>query len=188
MKSLLGRYWALYLAGVTVLGCVFVIVLIQTYNLNYGPARWFFSYISKWTVTSSTLKFIADWTESLSAAAAILVVIAVLLEVRAIRRKRASARVQKWAKDAVAELTRPSGEISVANRIADWKRRIIPIRIEGSNALADARACSNGLELKVDKAVKTLLEFEYYLNDRTDSADIKNSLKTTVGAFAEVIR
>ena len=97
------------------------------------------------------------------------------------------AGVHKWARDAAAKLTSPSREISVANRLADWKRRMILIRIESSRILADARASGNGVESKVDKAVKTLLEFEDYLNDRTESADAKTSLKTTVSAFAEVI-
>ena len=188
MKSLLGKYWPLYLAGVAVLGSVAVTVLVQIYKFTNGPAQWFFSYISKWTVASSTFNFIIDWAGSLSAAAAISVVFAALMEVREIRRKQALARVHKWARDAAAKLTSPSREISVANRLADWKRRMILIRIESGSALADAGASGNGLESKVDKAVKTLLEFEDYLNDRTESADAKTSLKTTVSAFAEVIK
>ena len=187
MKLLLGKYWALYLASVTVIGCVVITGLVQIYKLTNGTAQWFFSYISKWTVASSTFNFMIDWAESLSAAAAISVVFAALIEVREIRRKRAWARVHKWARDSAAKLTSPSREISAANRLADWKRRMILIRIESSSVLADARASGNGVESKVDKAVQTLLEFEDYLNDRTESADAKTSLKTTVSAFAEVI-
>jgi hypothetical protein len=187
MKSLLGKYWAIYLAGVAVLGSVAVIVLVQIFRFTNGPAQWFFSYIGKWTVASGAFNFIIDWAEFLIAAAAISVVVAALIEVREIRRKRALARVHKWARDAAAKLTSPSREISVAKRLADWKQRMMIIRIESGSALADARASGNGLESKVDKAVKTLLEFEDYLNDRTESADAKTSLKTTVSAFAEVI-
>ena len=187
MKALLGKYWALYLASVAVLSCVVITVLVQIFKFTNGPAQWFFSYISKWTVASSTFNFIIDWAESLSAAAAISVVFTALMEVREIRRKRALARVHKWARDAAAKLTSSSREISVAKRMADWERRMMIIRLESASALADARAFGNGLESKVDKAVKTLLEFEGYLNDRTESADAKTSLKTTVNALAEVI-
>jgi len=188
MKSPLGKYWALHLAGTSVLGCVVVTVLVQISKFTYGPAQWFFSYISKWTVASSTFNFIIDWAESLSAAAVILVVFAAFMEVREIRRKQALARVHKWAREAAAKLTSPSREILVAKRLADWKRRMLLIRIESGSALVDAKASGNGLESKVDKAVKTLLEFEDYLNDRTESTDAKTSLKNTVSAFTEVIK
>ena len=171
-----------------VLGIVAVTVLVQILRFTNGPAQWFFSYISKWTVASSTFNFVIDWAGSLSAAAAISVVFATFMEVREIRRKRALARVHKWAREAAAKLTSPSREISVANRLADWKQRMLLIRIESGNALADAKASGNGLESKVDKAVKILLEFEDYLNDRIESADAKTSLKNTVSACAEVIK
>jgi hypothetical protein len=188
MKSLPGKYLALHLVGITVVGCVVVTVLVQNYKFTNGTAQWFFSYISKWTVASSAFNFIVDWAESLSAAAVISVVIAALMEVREIRRKRALARVYKWARDATANLSSSSREILVAKRLDDWKRRMSLIKIESGSILLDAKASGNGLESKVDKAVKTLLELEDYLNDRTESADAKASLKKTVSAFAEVIK
>jgi hypothetical protein len=187
MKSPFGKYWVLYLAGVTVLSIVVFSVLVYIHRATDSPAQWLFSYIIKWTAASAAFRFIVDWAESLSAAAAITIIIAAFLEFRDIRRQRASARVKKWARDAVAELNCPVGEKSVDSRMADWKSRIIPIRIESSNALANARVCGNGLELKVDKALKTLTEFEYYLDKRKEFADIKTPLQTTVGAFTEVM-
>ncbi len=187
MKALWGKYWALHLAGFSVLGFVAVAVLVQMYRLTFVPAQWFISHLSKWTVASSAFSFIIDWAESLSVAAVILVAFAALIEVREIRRQRALARVHRWARDATAKLTRPSREISVAHRLADWKQRMLLIRIESYSALADARASGNGLEPKVDRAVKTLLEFEDYLNDRAGYADARTSLQTTVRAFTEVI-
>jgi len=52
LRSLFGRYWALYLAGVAVIGSVAVTVLVQIFRFTNGPAQWFFNYISKWTVAS----------------------------------------------------------------------------------------------------------------------------------------
>ncbi len=187
LRSLFGRYWALYLASVAVIGSVAVTVLVQIFRFANGPAQWFFNYISKWTVASGAFNFIIDWAETLSMAAAISVVIAVLMEVREIRRKRALIRIHNWARDAIIKLTSASREISVAKRLSDWKQRMMIIRIENSSALIDARAFGNGLESKVNKAVTSLLEFEDYLNGLTERADVKTALKTTVSALTEVI-
>ena len=119
MKSLLGKYWPLYLAGVAVLGSVAVTVLVQIFKFTNVPAQWFFNSISKWTVASSAFNFVINWAESLSAAAAVSVVGVALMEVREIRRKRAWARVHKCAGVAAAKLTSPRKEISAAKRLAD---------------------------------------------------------------------
>jgi hypothetical protein len=187
-KSLSEKYWAIYVASITVLGSATVAVLVQTFKLTYGPAQWSLSYINKWPLTLSVFNFIIDWAEFLSAAAAISVVVTVLMEVREIRRKRALARVHHWAREAIARLTSPSMEISVANRLAEWKQRILLIRTESDRALADARASGNGLESEVDKVLKTVSEFEDYLNDRVESTDAKTLFETTVNTFAKVIK
>ena len=187
LRSLFGRYWALYLASVVVIGSVAVTVLVQIFRFANGPAQWFFNYISKWTVASSAFNFIIDWAETLSIAAAISVVIAVLMEIRETRRKRALIRIHNWARDAIVKLTSDSREISVAKRLADWKQQMMIIRIESGSVLADARAFGDCLESKVNKAVTSLLEFDDYLNGSTERTDAKTALETTVSAFIEVI-
>jgi len=187
LRLLFGRYWALYLASVAVIGSVAVTVLVHIFRFANGPAQWFFNFISKWTVASGVFNFIIDWAETLSIAAAILVVIAALMEVREIRRKRALIRIQNWAKDAIIKLTGASRKRSVAKKLADWKQQMVIIRIESDSALTDARAFGGCLESKVNKAIASLLEFEDYLNGPTERTDAKTALKTTVSAFTEVI-
>ena len=183
LRSLFGRYWALYLASVAVIGSVAITVLVHISRFTNGLAQWLFNYISKWTIASGAFDFIIDWAATLSIVAAISVVIATLKEVREIRRKRTLVRIQNWAKDAIIKLTSASREISVAKRLADWKQQMMIIRIEGGSTLADARAFGNCLESKVNKAVTSLLEFEDYLNGPTERTDAKTALKT----FTEVI-
>lgn len=187
LRSLFGRYWALYLASVAVISSVAITVLVHIFRFTNGLAQWLFNYISKWTIASGAFDFIIDWAATLSIVAAISVVIAALMEVREIRRKRTLVRIQNWAKDAIIKLTSASREISVAKRLADWKQQMMIIRIEGGSTLADARAFGNCLESKVNKAVASLLEFEDYLNGPTERTDAKTALKTTVSAFTEVI-
>jgi len=161
--------------------------LVLIFRFTNSSAGWLFNHISRWTVASSAFNFIIDWAELLSAAAAISMVGAALLEFREIRRQRALTRVHDWARGAVIKLTGPSREISTAKRLADWESRIMLIRTESSLALANARACGNGLELKVGNALKALMEFEGYLYGRTGFADGETSLKTAVSVFTEVL-
>ena len=117
----------------------------------------------------------------------ISVIIASLVEVRAIRRKRALIRIQNWAKDAIKKLTGANRKKSVAKRLADWKQQMMIIRIRSDSALADARAFGDCLGSKVTKAVTSLLEFEDYLNGSAGHTDAKTALETTVSALKEVI-
>lgn len=187
LRSLFGKYWTLYLAGVTVIVIVAATVLVQIFRSTNSPAQWFFTFISKWTVTSGAYDFVVEWAEALSITAAISVAVATIMRIREIRRERALVRIHNWARDAVVKLTRPSNGKSVTKKVADWKQRMRIIRAKSGGALTDARAFGNGLEPKINKAVKTLSEFEDCLFDNTESADVKNLLETTVSAFSEVI-
>ena len=187
LRSLFGRYWALYLASVAVIGSVTITVLVYIFRFSNGPAQWLFNYISKWTVDSGVFNFVIDWAATFSIVAAISVIIASLVEVRAIRRKRALIRIQNWAKDAIKKLTGANRKKSVAKRLADWKQQMMIIRIRSDSALADARAFGDCLGSKVTKAVTSLLEFEDYLNGSAGHTDAKTALETTVSALKEVI-
>ncbi len=198
MRSVFGKYWALLLVGVSVQSVVNIAVLVQILGLTNSLAQLCFNLINDWAPTLSAASVasavvaafitIIDWAPTLSAAAAASAVVAVSMTIIESRRRNQSlGMVRNWAADAVLKLTTASKEESVAKRLADWEERLQIIETESGSALASARAIGGSLEPKVNKAVKTLLEFEDYFGNHAEPDDVKALLKTTVITFKEVI-
>ena len=198
MRSVFGKYWALLLVGVSVQSIVNIAVLVQILGLTSYLAQRCFNLINDWAPTLSAASVasavvaafmtIIDWAPTLSAAAAASAVVAVSMTIiESRRRNQALGRVRNWAADAVLKLTTASKEESVAKRLADWEERLQIVESESASALANARAIGGSLEPKVNKAVKTLLEFEDCFGNHAEIDHVKALLKTTVTTFKEVI-
>ncbi len=175
MRLVFGKYWALLLVGVAVQSVVSIVVLVQILGRTSYLAQRCFNLIN-------------DWAPTLSAAAAASAVVAVSMTIiESRRRSQALGMVRNWAADAVLKLTTASKEESVAKRLADWEERLQIIETESGSALANARAIGGSLEPKVNKAGKTLLEFEECFGNHAEPDDVKVLLKNTVIEFKEVI-
>ncbi len=198
MRLVFGKYWALLLAGIAVQSVVNIAVLVQILGLTNSLAQRCVNLIIDWAPTLSVagvasavvaaFMTINDWAPALSAAAAASAVVGVSMTIiESRRRNQALGMVRNWAADAVLKLTTASKEESVAKKLADWEERLQIIETESGSALANARAFGGSLEPEVNKAVKTLLEFEDCFGNHAEPDDVKALLNTTVITFKEVI-
>jgi hypothetical protein len=188
-RSLLGKYWFLYISGFTVQMVIAVAVLVPFFASTNYLAKWFFNFVNHWAATLGgpvIFNFIIDWAAVLSAVTVCMVVIPAFIAIMESRRKCALTRMHKWAMNAFLKLTTASTEESIEKKLADWDQRLRSIIAENDSALADARAISNGLKPKVKKAVDNLLKLEECINNHTETDDLSNLLQATVLTLKEI--
>ena len=189
MKALLGKYWGLYILGITVQCIVILAVMVRFLAPTNNLAKWLLDSIYDNTATPvgpNVFSFIIDWAEALSVVAVYIIFIPIFIAIMKARRQQALARVNIWAMDAIRKLTSPSNEESVTKKLDDWQQRLHSI-IEGSDSvLADTRAIGDRLMPKVEKAVENLLKLENGLNNHTEPDELKSLLQTAVIAVKEI--
>jgi hypothetical protein len=189
IKSVLGKFWILYLFGAIVQSVIVIVVLLQFLAYTHSQARYLFNFIYDTLAAvggSIALSFIIDWAEVLSITVVYIVFIPTFKAIMENRRKHALDRVHIWASDAVLELTRVSSEGTVEKNLADYEEKLRRIIDEGDNDIAGSITLDNELKPKVTQAVKNLLELEECFNNHTELDDIKALLQTTVISFKEI--
>lgn len=189
MRSVIGKFWALYLVGVIVQLAVVVVVLLRFFAPTNSMARYALNAIFDRTAILGgpvVFNFIIEWAEVLSITAVYIIVIPTLISVMENHRQQTLARVYIWAMDAILELTKSNNEESIVKQLDDWEKRLHNIIVKSNNALSNTRAIGNGLKPKIEKAVANLLKLENCFNNHTKPTDIKALLQTTVIALKEI--
>lgn len=189
LRSVLGRWWALYIVGITIQTVVIIAVLVRFLAPTSSIAKWILNFIydsGTGLGGPAVFSFIIDWAEALSIAAVYIIFIPVFIRIIETHHKRTLNGIHNWLTDAIIKLTTASEEESVADKLADWKRRLRSIMTGSSSALARADALGNGLKPKMEKAIENLLKLEACINDHAEPAEVNNLLQTTVTAFKDI--
>ena len=177
MISLFGKYWPLYLASVVVIfisAAAAIPVHLQLLEGTGWLATWVF-------------KFVDGWAAPLSASAAILIIVAVLMAIRETRRRRALYTIQFWANNAITLLKAPSTGESPALRLAELNAKFQTIRTGSTQVLAESRQISRELNDRVAKAVSSISEHAdaFLKNDMAFNVRVKTP--TLLKELREVI-
>ena len=181
MKSVFGRYLALFLIGIIIEAVLLIIVLVHTYKYSNGLAQSLFNFIGNWPVSLNVFNFLADWAAALSIFAFCLVIVPFLLNFRKYRRYRALNKLHDWAKNAVLVISDyRRRDVALQDSLLERYEAIMVLinvlKVHHHAALSSARIIGGELGDKAREMVHTLINIEEKVARHDSSAfeDLKS--------------
>jgi hypothetical protein len=189
MRAVLGKYWPLYVLGISAQLAVILAILLRMCASNNSLASRLLDFIYNKTDViggPAIFGFLVDWAEVISIAAVYIIAVPILLTILQNRRKQALTRIHLWAMDALQKLMEASKEDSIFKQMNDWEERLHSIIEKSDDALADTKIIGNGIKPKVEKAVDNLLKLEDSFHYYPDVHRIRTLLLRTLITFREI--
>jgi len=190
MKSALGKYLYLCLAGIILEAIVLIAVIIQTYRPISGLLQTIYDGLAGSAAVLVVFNFLTDWAEIFSGVIVCIILVVLYIYYREYRRSRALFRLYSWAKNASRLLEGfnqgNSGLQDVPLQQYDRAKALVDtLTGHCRGILADARTLGNELDTTARKAIYTLFTIEDKVEQHDDTAF--EDMQTLIDNLSDVV-